>query len=621
MAMFYAIGKLLHAPLEDVLQKLYPATFLKWLYDVNLRQLAESCPETLRPPDRAQVSGADQTPKKAYLITLFLAVFQDKAMGRRFYETLPLETREVLAAATWERRVNLAALEKTLGRQIAELNHDERRSSVEPYLLPQEHGFLSIVNSEESHWGYYSWNNKPKKEDYCLALPDAIRKVFQASVPPPAGYELLPLATVPDSAGTLYSCPQKGIADLRLVAEYIAQGHLKYTKSERVSLSSLKALHQVTGGHEFFEPSDDSDLNLLRTRLLVGAMVSAGEQEREKLLAHPDSAEPARDLFAKVLANAAFLHEELLPHLPHNRNRWCRYDASYLKQLASFFAKLPADQWIAWENIRSYHMLREYRPTLFDRATGGLQAHAMKGSDAWTTSISIDERNEFELMAEPLLKGYAFLLAAFGMAAIAYRPPKQTAYHRPRKDYLTPYDGLRFVRLTFLGEFVFGRRKTLDVAGGPTIRAAITLDETRLLASCRNPDKLTELALGQLMEKLLPGRYRMTPKSLLGGCACREDIEERIRLFRRVVATSPPPIWEDFFARTLARIAPLNFEPEYVVLKVSADEEIRRLLASDPILREITLKVEGLRIAVLRGDLKKLAKRLEQFGYLSPIPT
>ncbi|MCI0534650.1 MAG: hypothetical protein L0Z50_05425, partial [Verrucomicrobiales bacterium] len=408
-------------------------------------------------------------------------------------------------------------------------------------------------------------------------------------------------------------------ADLRLVAEYIAQGHLKYTKAERVATPSLKALHQLTGGPEFFETSDNSDFALLRTRLLVGGMAFAGEKEREKLLARADSAEPVRDLFAKVSANAAFLHEELLPHLALNRNRWCRYSSSSVKQFASFFAKLPAE-WVTWENVRSYHTLREYRPTLFEQATGGLQAHATKGDDGWTTSIFINEQNEFELVAEPLLKGYAFLLAAFGMAEIAYAPPNQTTYHRPRKNYLTPYDGLRLVRLTPLGEFVFGRRDTFEVAGGPPSRAAVTLDEARLLATCRNADKLTELTLGQFMEKVATARYRMTPKSLLGGCACRDDIEERIRLFRRVVAAAPPAIWEDFFARTLARIAPLNLEPDFVVLKVSADEEIRRLLVSDPILREIILRVEGLRIAVRRGDVKKLAKRLEQFGYLSPIP-
>ncbi|MCI0539021.1 MAG: hypothetical protein L0Z50_27760, partial [Verrucomicrobiales bacterium] len=244
MATFYEIKNLLHAPLEDVLLKLCPATFLKWLYDVNLRQLAETYPEALRPPDRTQVSGLDKTPKKPYLITLLLAVFRDKAIGRQFFETLPPETREVLAALTWERRVNLAALEKTLGRQIAEANPDERRTYYEPFLLPPEHGFLALVKSEESQWGYRSWQEKPKKEEYVLLLPDTIRKVFKALVTPPAGYELLPLDTVPDSAGSRYLCAEKAIADLRLVAEYIAQGHLKYTKAERVATPSLKALHQ-----------------------------------------------------------------------------------------------------------------------------------------------------------------------------------------------------------------------------------------------------------------------------------------------------------------------------------------------------------------------------------------
>lgn len=620
MAMFYEIQRLRYAPLEDVLLKVYSAPVLKWLYDVNLRQLAETYPDVLRPPDRTQVSGRDKTPKKAYLVALLLAVVRDKAMGRRFFETLPPETREVLAAVTWERHVNFAALEKTLGRQIAAANPDERRSHYEPFLLPPEQGFLVIVKSEESQWGYHSWNEKPKKEDHCLLLPDAIRKVFKAFVPPPTGYELQPLETVPDSAGSRYSCAEKAISDLRLVAEYIAQGHLKYTRSERIALPSLKVLHQMTGGPEFFEDPKHNDLALLRTRLLVGGMAFASEKEREKVVACADTAEPVRDLFKKVSANAPFLHEELLGHLAISRNRWCKYDSACVKKLASFFAKLPAEQWISWENMRSYHVLRDHLPGLFGQATGGLQAQATEGRNAWSTSVAVGGGNEFELVGEPLLKGYAFLLAAFGMAEIAYGPPRHTKYHRPKKDYLTPYDGLGFVRLTSLGEYVLGRRNTYEVVGRHPSRAAIVLDEARLLATCRDADKLTELALGQFMENLAPGRYRMTPKSLVGGCRSLEDIEQRIQLFRRVVSPKPPAIWEDFFAKTLARIAPLSLEPEYIVLTLSADEEIRSLLASDPVLREIILKVEGLRIAVRQSDLKKLAKRLEQFGYLSPIP-
>ena len=618
MAMPHEIAKLIHAPIEDVLLKLYPAPFFKWLYEVNLRELADASPRALPQPDRPRLTDTDKAPKKAYLLSLLLAVLRDPALARRFFETLPEPTREAIAATTWERSVNLAALEKKLGRPIANQNPDERRIYYEPFLLPPEHGFLAIELEAAASWSYYSGSEKPKKEDYCLVLPDIIRKIFKTFVPPPPGYELLPLEHVP-AKHTQYSSADKVVADLRLIAEYIAQGHLKYTKSERISISSLRALREMTGGPEFFEDSDD-DLALLRTRMIAAGVAFVSEKEREKLLASGQSAEPVRDMIAKVLANTSLLHEELLGHLNQSRNQWCPHDPRGAKGLAEFFAKLPPGKWVSWDNIRSFHVLREEIPGIFGPGAHSLQAQATTTKDRWSRSITVSGHNEFELVSVPLLKGYAFLLAAFGVAEITCVPPKHPTYHRPNKPYLTPYDGLGFVRLTPLGEFVFRRREHFELAEAPRANSPIVLDETRLLATCRNPDQLTELARNQFMEPLAAGRYRMSPKSFLGGCASRQDIEERIKLFRRVVSAAPPAIWEQFFQQTLARVAPLNLEPDYLVLKVSDEEQIRRLLANDPVLRELVLKVEGLRIAVRQTDLKKLAKRLEQFGYLSPLP-
>ena len=619
MATFHEIEKLTHAPLEDVLLRLYPAAVFKWLYDVSLRQLAESLPNTPGQPKSARPSAADKAPRKPDLIVLLIRILRDKELGRRFFQLLPGPSRDVIEAATWERCVNLAALEKTLGLPIAMANPDTRRIYFEPFLLPPEHGFLALLKNAENQWDYSSARNEPKKEDYVLVLPDQIRNIIKSIVPPPLGFELLPLDEVPDSAGCCYSCGQKAITDLRLVAEYIAQGHLKYSKTEKVATSSLKTLRQMTGGPELFEDDNDIELSLLHTRLLVGGMAFAGEKGREKLLAGTNISEAVRDLFQKISGSAPFLHEDLLPHFSSARNRWCQYSADSGRHLAEFFGSIPAAKWVSWENIRSYHTLREQVPSLFRADTGILQASARRPNDTWSKTVEVNEQNRFPLVSEPLLKGYAFLLAAFGLAEIDFAAPTHPTYQRINKDYLTPYDGLRFVRLTPLGEFVHGQREHYDVEAGAPTRSPILLGEVRLLATCWNPDKLTELALAQFMEVLAPGRYRMTPKSLLGGCCCREDIEERIRLFRRVVAAAPPAIWEELFERTLARVSPLNLEPDYVVLKVSADEEIRRLIASDPVLRGIVLKVEGLRIAVRRDDLKKLAKRLEQFGYLSPL--
>lgn len=623
--MYHGQDKLLRAPLEEVLLKLYSAPFLRWLYDVSLKPLATACPEALPPPDRSQISGADKVPKKAYIVTLLLAVFRDPELGRRFFQALPKPTREALAAVTWERRVNVAALEKALGREIMKLHPDRGRYYYEPLVLGVEHGFLVIDRNIEDPWGYYSYSyggrTPPKKADYSVLLPAAVRQALRVVVPPPAGYELEPLDSLPAEAGSLYTCAETALTDLRLAAEYIAQGHLKYTKAERVALTSLKAVGQMTGGPEFFPGSSDSELGLLRTQLLVSGMAFAPPKEREALLTAVDSPQPVRGLVERILANSSLLHEELLPHLANRQNRWCEYNAPATRQLATCFARLPVGKWVAWDNLRQYHALREQVPTVFDAGRGELHAYAVKvGREQWSTLLRVTEHTMFELVSDPLLKGFAFLLAALGLAEIAYGAPQHPTYQRPKKPYLTPYDGLRFVRLTPLGEYVFRRRETFDVSGGLPARTPVMLDDTRLLATCRNPDALTEMALGQFMEKLAPGRYHLTPKSLVSGCRSREDIEERIRRFRRVVAAKPPAIWETFFDRTLARTAPLDLELDYVVLKVSADAEIRRLLSSEPLLRDLVLKVEGLRIAVRRADLKKLAKRLEQFGYLSPIP-
>lgn len=621
MATPQELEKLLAAPLEEVLLKLYSVSFLKWLYDLCLRRLADANPNQLPPLDPTQVSGKDRVPRKAYLVALLLAVLRNQELGRQLLAALPKPARDVLTAACWERRVNVATIETALGQPVAEVNPDDRRRYHEPWILLPEHGFLAIVSNLGNYWALYSYpgRDQPRKQDYSLALPEAVRVAFRAFMPPPQGYEIEPLDDLPAKAGQRYACGDAVFADVRLAAGYIVQGQVRLTKSGRIALPSVRALRLLLREPEFFREPETGELALVRTRLLVGGVAAAGREPQDAMLAGAGSAEAFRDLVEKALSASSFLHEELLNHLANRYNLGCRYNNRAVQNLAAFFARLPAGQWVAWENLRRYHTLRESVPTLFLSGRAGLRAQAAPVQNAWSSVTYVDARSEFELVGEPLLKGFAFLLATFGLAEIAYDPPKHPTYHSAKNNYLTPFDGLKFVRLTPLGEFVFRRRDTIEVAAEKVQRTSVTLDETRLLATCRNPDALTELALKQLMEKLAPGRYAMTPKSLVAGCQERADVEKRIGLFRRVIAPTPPAVWEHFFERTLARTTPLVPEPEFIVLKVGPDEEIRRLFASDPVLRELALKVEGLRVAVRRGELRQLVRRLEQFGYLSTV--
>lgn len=615
------VGSAMKAPLETVLNRWYATSFLRWLYQTSLRQLAEANPAALPQPERKDKDGPEKVPRKAYLCNLLLTVLRDQELGRQCYNSLPSPTRDLVLILTWSRQANVAALEREFGFPVVVPNPQQQRRWYEPFLVTPENGFCFVQRDPPCSWGYVGLNGAVERKDFAVALPHEVRARFRTFVPPPPGYELLFLDEIPADVGTRYECASTAIADLLLVAEFIEQGHMKYTKAERLALTSLRVIHQMTGCREFFPSSDGIDLALLRTHLLSEGAARVGAKARAELLARPDAPETTRSVLLKILADAPFLHEELLGHLPNSHNRGCQYHPASVTNLRAFFARVSSGKWISSENIATYHAFRDEVPSLFAPGTRGFYAKVTRDDDddPWSRGISVGDENALDLLGLPLLKGYAFLLAAFGMAEIVYDPPRNLDYRRLKKPFLTPFDGLRYVRLTPLGEFVLGQRNTYEIAGAPSTRSVVRLDEQRLLVTCRNPDALTELALSRFLERLAPGRYRLTPKSLLSGCTSRSDLEERIRLFRRVVSNRPPAIWEAFFTESLARIGPLKPEPDYLVFKLDADEELRRLLATDSVLRELALKVEGLRIAVRRGDLKELTKRLEQFGYLNPI--
>ena len=69
--------QLMNASLEDVLNKLYPAVFLKWIYEASLKRVAQDHSGILPQLNASQRYGKAQDPRKTYLVQLLLAVFRN----------------------------------------------------------------------------------------------------------------------------------------------------------------------------------------------------------------------------------------------------------------------------------------------------------------------------------------------------------------------------------------------------------------------------------------------------------------------------------------------------------------------------------------------------------------
>jgi hypothetical protein len=600
----YEISRLLAQPLDDVLRKLYSATFLSWLNSEILEPLISTHADLLDGTVAFPTPSGKKKPRKDETIDRLKAVLNEPRLRSAFHEHLPAPLKAVLKILTWHGSRSLAALEETAGEPIADPNPDERRRYYEPFILRPAYGFVCLLRKDNQYGFYGAFRREATKQDIESHLPDAIRKLFKSVIPPPPEYDLQPL-DAPSPAAALRYTASSIMQDLKAAAEFIEQGHVKFTKNEQLSKVCVRKFREVTNGMEFFPLRGKTDAELLRTRMLLCAVASVGPALRQDLLA-ATSATPLKALFAKLPAD--FFEEALLYHLQASASYERLYNRHVGARLARFAADMPPGKWVAGSNMISYFRFRGEVPSIYARIPHNLRI------TCYSQYEHLDERasdeTKFTCISIPLLRGYAFLLAALGMAEIAYSDFNE-------RDP-SPFAGLDAVRLTPLGEFVLGKRQTLEIEVEAKPKCQILLDSNRLLASCTNLDPLTEMALKQFMERITHDRYRMTHKSLLGGCASRKALEERIALFRRVIAVDPPAIWEQFFTKTLNRIAPLQKEGDLVVFKLDTDDEIRRLFSTDPVLRKHCLKVEGYRIAIRQQDIRAVARHLEQLGCLCP---
>ena len=152
----HEIRNLCEASLEDVLNRLYLAPFYRWLYETKMRELAQAHLDRLPQPEPPQSRNKKQPPRKDELANLLLAILRQPGLSRQFLAAFPPGTQKALRILSWERVVNLQALETAVGGEIARLNPDERYRYYEPFQVVEEHGFVCVLRKPEmARWSYY----------------------------------------------------------------------------------------------------------------------------------------------------------------------------------------------------------------------------------------------------------------------------------------------------------------------------------------------------------------------------------------------------------------------------------------------------------------------------------
>lgn len=210
------------------------------------------------------------------------------------------------------------------------------------------------------------------------------------------------------------------------------------------------------------------------------------------------------------------------------------------------------------------------------------------------------------------IKSVLLAMASWGIIEIAYDPT--TTGNGP--SYLT--DALRYVRLTNLGKYVFGKAKFYQL---PTTMVNtckdFELNTDRLLIKVLNPNSKGSFALEKIATPITSQLYRTDFSVFLKECNTQDDIEKNIDLFKKYIANEPPQIWADFFNAMLERTNALKkVKTNYITRSIDAkDKELQDIIMHDPNIKQYILRAEGYVVLIEQAHLNDVNNILKTYGY------
>lgn len=604
------IPKTFHDELEDLFQGFYHTASLRGLYDT-----------AVAPTLGLKVER--KAPSKAAIVKEIMSLVGDPDRMATFLGYLPSRLRQTVQILLWVEKMSLPELEEAVGKSLVDLTEpNTHRYHREPVFTLKD-GFDLLVLWTDLDY-YPSQEELKDRANYRIALPPALRALFKPYFPKPDGYNLTGSPDLPaqeNKGWRQFECSQQALQDMVVMADFVRRGGVSRTKTGSLARSCLRKLTLVTSG---LEPYPESGCSLKLPFFRHEFMVAFVECLSEGDVAGLADATTAPAVFLRRIPDylggaPTFVGHHLLPYLKseYGGNKFAK-GGKALRAFLEIFEQMGLGEWLTRKQIFTYCSHRDLDGCFFSLSDFRFDAVPRK-SKGWRSgrwqSIRRDER--MDVVTWPLFSGLALGLASLGLVEVAYTDPTNDLYSVGSHSFLSPFEGVKAVRLTALGAYAFGVSEILDIPELESNEAKLHFAPDRLHVLGEKIDPLTEVALRDYMEPVGPGFFKMTRSSFLKSCQTTGDVAEHIRQFRQRLPMELPPLWNEFFADLSQEPAVLKREGSWTVYSLPEKPEIRNAFMQDPTLRQHTLKVEGWRVAIEKSALAQVEKRLRVLGFFA----
>jgi hypothetical protein len=545
--------------------------------------------------------------KKQQYVDILFKLFQDNKFIQLFHNKLTSTSvsKEVYTLLVWK-KVDIVGIELNDMINLG-LQYDEnmRYQSLE-YNLENE---LSLI----VHHAQYSWQGLI--EDVVF-IKNEIRDLLQLLIPLPDDYNI---SIVKDPIATKYSYTNEdGILNFIDTIEQMLKSNLvEFGKTnEKPLLKSLNILKSSSGIVEFY----DKKLGLNATDMLTRSFSYYYWQYKGFKKTNLDSLKHfVQEQFSDNLR--FFISRLFTSHL-----KKIRFDEYYTSQselfdLIKYIIKaVPKDGYIDMQNIFSFctyrnlgfHFDSKYKTSEYNLPCEILLHDGTKIPD--TTYVG----EQYEIIyQQPILKAVFFYLSALGLVEIFYDDPKSNCNIIAKgKEYISIWDGLKYIRFTDLGLYVLGyNKKYIPKKQDKQTKTGVKFDNYQPIITIDKKDSLNIAKFEPYTTLYDTNRYVLNSTKIFKDCKSYKALELKIDNFYKMVGKNIPDVFVKFFDQLKAQSNLVAIRTNIVTLQLQKDQRLISLFQTNKKLQEIIIKAQDYKVLLDKADLSKFTKILKDNGF------
>lgn len=273
--------------------------------------------------------------------------------------------------------------------------------------------------------------------------------------------------------------------------------------------------------------------------------------------------------------------------------------------------EMPDDKPVSVENIIKYILYRDKFIEILDIKDVYENIYINEANYERTKILSYFKYKAY--IIEPFIKSILFILSAFGVLEIYYDLPSENNALYLKHGYLSKFDGLKAIKFTKLGKYIFDREEKYDFKEEEEGQAI--LEDDRLIITIIGDSPVKVLFLESIGIRIAENKFKITQESFLKKVSSKKVLLEKIDEFKKKIEHNLNDLWKTFFKELLKKMEYVQLVPDYRVLKLEQDKNLINIITKDRRLSNVILKAENFHILIKEQDIEKLAEILKENGY------